>query len=64
MLAEAIRLTFKNRETEIPSEASSFRKEFIVMKEAQWKAFRNKLDQGRVPESFEALSFHSYFSKQ
>lgn len=54
-LAEAIRLTFKNRETEIPSEVSSFRKEFIVMKEAQWKAFRTKLGQDQVPESFEAI---------
>lgn len=54
-LAEAIRLTFKNRETEIPSEVSLFRKEFIVMKEAQWKAFRTKLDQDQVPESFEAI---------
>lgn len=51
-LAEAIRLTFKNRATEIPLEISSFRKEFIDMKEVQWKAFRKKLGQDHVPETF------------
>jgi hypothetical protein len=51
-LAEAIRLTFNNRETDIPSEVSSFRKEFVDMKETQWKAFRKKIGQDHIPESF------------
>ena len=54
-LAEAIRLTFRNRATEIPSTVDSFRSEFIQMKENQWKAFRAKLGQGEMPESFEAI---------
>jgi hypothetical protein len=54
-LAEAIQLTFRNRATEIPSEVDSFRREFITMKESQWKAFRAKLGHGEMPESFDAI---------
>lgn len=54
-LAEAIRLTFKNRETEIVLEVSSLLNEFVAMKEAQWKAFRNKLSQDQVQDTFEPI---------
>lgn len=52
-LAQAIRLTFENRETEIPSVINSFSKEFIASKQVQWQAFRRKLDQEYIPELFE-----------
>lgn len=54
-LTEAIRLTFRNRATEMPSSVDSFRSEFIQMKENQWKAFRTKLGQLEMPESFEVI---------
>ena len=54
-LATAIRLTFENRETEIPVVINSFSKEFIVSKQVQWQAFRKKLDQEYIPELFEEV---------
>lgn len=54
-LAEAIRLTFVRRKTEIPKEVSSFKKEFIERKDAQWKAFKNKIEHNNLPESFEKV---------
>lgn len=55
LLGEAMRLTFENRGTELPSGANYFRTEFIEMKEKQWKAFRTKLGQVEMPESFETV---------
>ncbi len=55
VLAEAIRLTFENRGTEIPTDANYFRPEFIEVKEKQWKAFRAKLGHVKVPDSFQAV---------
>jgi hypothetical protein len=54
-LAKAIELTFNNRNTQTPTEISSFRKDFIDSKEIQWRAFRRKIDQNHVPESFEEI---------
>ncbi|MBT1711541.1 nucleotidyl transferase AbiEii/AbiGii toxin family protein [Fulvivirgaceae bacterium PWU5] len=54
-LANAIRLTFENRDTEIPATISSFSREFIAFKQIQWQAFRKKLDQKYIPESFEEI---------
>ena len=51
-LAEAIRLTFDRRGTELPDEATVFTKDFIDSKQAQWKAFIKKLKQDHVPTSF------------
>jgi predicted nucleotidyltransferase component of viral defense system len=54
-LANAIQLTFKNRETEIPAAIGAFREEFITLKQGQWQAFRKKLDQEYIPASFEEV---------
>jgi len=51
-LAEAIRLTFENRETEIPAEIVAFSDQFIQEKQVQWTAFRKRIDQEHIPESF------------
>ncbi len=42
-LAEAIRLTFEQRRTEMPREIEAFSEKFINSKPAQWSAFRNRL---------------------
>jgi len=51
-LAEAIELTFENRETEIPDEIVAFSEEFIQEKQVQWTAFRKRLGQEHIPEDF------------
>ncbi len=51
-LAEAIRLTFEQRRTEMPSKIEAFSEEFINSKPAQWSAFRNRLQLAYIPESF------------
>jgi len=54
-LAKAIQLTFSHRATQIPEEISSFQQAFIDSKESQWRAFRRKIDQDHVPESFDDI---------
>lgn len=44
-LAEAIRLTFRQRHTDIKKGILAFTQEFIEAKQSQWTIFRNKLDQ-------------------
>ena len=51
-LAEAIRLTFDHRGTTLPGEIVAFTKEFIDLKQPQWKAFIKKLNQDYLPASF------------
>jgi predicted nucleotidyltransferase component of viral defense system len=51
-LAEAIRLTFEQRQTAIPARAVAFEQDFIDAKKIQWAAFRRRLQQEHVPESF------------
>lgn len=51
-LAEAIRLTFRQRGTELPAEISAFSKKFIELKQMQWIAFHKRLKQEHVPKSF------------
>jgi len=48
-LAEAIRLTFENRETEVPDVITAFTDEFINIKQDQWAAFHKRLGQEHVP---------------
>ncbi|MEQ9105352.1 MAG: nucleotidyl transferase AbiEii/AbiGii toxin family protein [Rhodothermales bacterium] len=52
-LAEAIRLTFKNRETELSLRISAFEAKFVTEKQVQWNAFRNRLQQNDLPLAFE-----------
>ncbi len=51
-LAEAIRLTLENRETEIPEIVTSFTDEFIKAKDKQWAAFHKRIGQEHVPADF------------
>jgi hypothetical protein len=54
-LAEAIRLTLEQRETELPDKTVAFSQEFIMAKKIQWNAFRKKLEQDHVPTEFEDI---------
>ena len=54
-LAEAIRQTFEHRGTIIPKEVEAFSEGFIEVKQVQWTAFRNKLNQDHVPVSFKDI---------
>jgi hypothetical protein len=52
VLATAIAQTFANRNTALPDEISAFSARFIVAKQVQWQAFRNRLKQDHIPEAF------------
>ena len=54
-LAEAIRQTFERRGTIVPEEVEAFSEGFIEVKQVQWTAFRNKLNQDHVPTSFKDI---------
>ena len=54
-LAEAILLTLQQRGTAIPKEIEAFTQPFIEMKQIQWTAFRKRLHQEQVPESFKDI---------
>ncbi len=51
-LTKAIRLTFERRETQIPAVISAFSEEFVNVKQIQWAAFHQRLQQAHVPENF------------
>jgi len=55
-LAEAIRLTFERRGTELPSVLDAFAEPFIRAKQAQWAAFCKRLQQDHVPTSFAEIT--------
>lgn len=54
-LAEAIRLTFANRNTSLPVEIEAFSDEFINSKQIQWTAFARRLNQEHVPAQFQEI---------
>lgn len=54
-LAEAVRLTFQRRGTEIPADLNAFDKGFADAKQVQWTAFRKRLRQDKVPKSFHEI---------
>ncbi len=51
-LAEAVRLTFERRRTTLPAEIEAFTEPFISAKQTQWAAFRIRLGQDHLPDSF------------
>ncbi|MGE5313144.1 MAG: nucleotidyl transferase AbiEii/AbiGii toxin family protein [Acidobacteriota bacterium] len=51
-LAEAIRLTFNERSTEIPAHIEAFSETFINSKQVQWNAFRKRLKREEVAVEF------------
>ncbi len=54
-LAEAIRLTFHQRGTDLPLNLFVFGPDFIKEKQLQWSAFRNRLKSEHLPASFEEI---------
>ncbi len=57
-LAEAIRLTFKQRHCLIPETIEAFTPSFILEKQSQWTAFRKRLGQDYIPSEFEEIVTH------
>ena len=55
-LAEAIRLTFKQRDTVLPRDIEAFSRDFAEVKQSQWAAFRKRLQQEHVPVSFQEVT--------
>lgn len=51
-LAQAIHLTFQKRDTTLPLRIEAFQQPFIDAKQIQWLAFRKRLQQEHLPESF------------
>ena len=45
-------LTLENRDTTLPDVITAFSSEFALIKQKQWEAFRNRLRQDHIPESF------------
>ncbi len=54
-LAEAIRRTFLQRGTVLPTEIEVFAEPFIVAKQTQWEAFCKRLQQNHVPSLFREI---------
>jgi len=54
-LSEAIRLTLKNRGTEIPDNITAFTGNFASSKQVQWTAFHKRLKQDHVPTVFSEI---------
>jgi len=54
-LSEAIRLTFGQRDTELPAKVEIFTESFIDEKQVQWAAFLRRLQQDHVPTSFREI---------
>lgn len=52
LLAEAVRLTFRNRSTDLTGLIPAFSKEFSELKQAQWTAFLKRISQDHVPREF------------
>jgi len=57
-LAEAIRLTFEQRQTTLPVRIESFGEDFINEKQVQWAAFHKKLDQEHIPSDLREIVLH------
>ncbi|PIE66432.1 MAG: hypothetical protein CSA26_00890 [Desulfobacterales bacterium] len=55
-LAEAVRLTFKQRGTELKEPIDAFSADFISSRQLMWAAFRKRLKQDHVPESFQEMA--------
>jgi hypothetical protein len=54
-LAEAVRLTFEQRGTEMISDIDAFSEAFIDQKQSQWTAFYKRLKQEHIPEPFREI---------
>ncbi|MCK5760409.1 MAG: nucleotidyl transferase AbiEii/AbiGii toxin family protein [Candidatus Delongbacteria bacterium] len=54
-LSEAVKKTFDHRNTKLSADIIAFSKDFPDLKQIQWKAFRNKIKQDDIPESFREI---------
>lgn len=54
-LAEAVKLTFEQRGTELKESVAVFSADFISSRQTMWTAFRNRLKQERIPASFQEI---------
>lgn len=55
-LAEAIKLTFQQRDTELAEPIDAFSAAFATSHQTQWTAFRRRLKQEHIPESFAEIT--------
>ena len=55
-LAEAVRLTFKQRGTELNQPIEAFSADFISSRSGMWAVFHKRLKQGHVPASFQDIA--------
>jgi predicted nucleotidyltransferase component of viral defense system len=55
-LAEAIRLTFKQRDTKFPEAIDAFSEAFVASRQPLWSAFRRRLKQEHIPASFSEIT--------
>jgi hypothetical protein len=56
-LAEAIRRTIAKRQSHLPHDVTAFSQEFAEEKQAQWSAFRYRLNNVEVPSEFSVVVF-------
>ena len=55
-MAEAVKLTFKQRSTELAEPIDAFSEAFIASRQPLWTAFRKRLKQEHIPESFAEIT--------
>lgn len=55
-LAEAIKLTFQQRDTKLNEPIDAFSKAFVTSRQPLWTAFRRRLKQVHLPESFAEIT--------
>ena len=55
-LAEAIKLTFQQRDTKLNEPIDAFSKAFVTSRQPLWSAFRRRLNQVHLPESFAEIT--------
>lgn len=55
-LAEAVKLTFKQRGTELKQPIEAFSADFISSRQSMWVVFRKRLKQDHVPASFQDIA--------
>jgi hypothetical protein len=55
-LAEAVSLTFRQRGTKLNEPIDAFLSDFISLRQPMWAAFRKRLKQDHIPESFQEIT--------
>lgn len=55
ILSGAVKRTFEHRRIKLDDSIDAFKKEFLTLKQIQWKAYRNKINQQETPETFKEI---------